>query len=167
MTTLRDLIQWPGGQHVPVRRVATPLFSLQDDINRLFNDFFSDQPLNRVAGQASALLAPVMDVRESEKEILISAELPGISRDDVELTISDGYLILKGEKKEEKTEGEEDGEYYRRERSYGSFHRALALPEIAEGDKAEAEFKNGVLTVRIPKRKEAAAKAHKVQIKAA
>jgi len=146
-----------------VRRTSSPLFSLQDEVNRLFNDFFSD---SQPSTTASKTLAPVMDVQETAKDLRITAELPGISEDNVEIAISDGYLTIKGDKLEEKAEGEEAGQYYRRERSFGSFHRALALPDAADGEKTEASFKNGVLEIRIPK-KEQANKTHKVKIKAA
>jgi HSP20 family protein len=108
---------------------------------------------------------PTVDVKESEKEFIIKAELPGVEEKDVEVTVTDNVVTIKGEKKEEK---EDKGKnYYYMERSYGSFNRVIPLTEEIESDKAEASFKNGVLNITIPKSQTAKAKGTKVPIKAA
>lgn len=161
--SLRELINFPRGTGVSVRR-GDPMLSLQDEINRMFGDFFTD----RLPAQFSAdslQHVPSMDVVETDNEIRVSAELPGMKAEDVEVSASDGYLTIKGEKKQEKEEKTQG--FYRRERSYGSFHRAVALPEIADADNCKAEMKDGVLTITVPKKVEAAKKPQKIEVKSA
>jgi HSP20 family protein len=105
---------------------------------------------------------PIVDIKDHEKEIEIQAELPGVSEKDVDLSLSDNSLIIKGEKKHE-TEEEEKG-YYRMERSYGSFERTIPLPVEVDRDKVEATFKNGILNICLPKTKEAIAHTKKIPI---
>ena len=108
---------------------------------------------------------PTADVVEGEKDYKITAELPGMSEKDIEIALAGDVLTLKGEKKEEH---EEKGQNrYVSERRYGSFQRSFALPEDADPEKIEAAFKNGVLTVTLPKRPEAQAKQRKIEVKAA
>ena len=104
-------------------------------------------------------LAPHMDVRESDKELLLEAELPGINEKDISLNLQNGVLTIRGEKKHE-----HDEDYRVMERRYGSFHRSLRLPDTVDEDKVEASFDNGVLKVRIPKRPEAVGKQRKIPI---
>ncbi len=99
---------------------------------------------------------PRVDIKENKTNYKIVAELPGLEKDDVKVEVNDHILTIEGEKKEEKEE-KEDG-YYRVERSYGSFHRSFGLPEDIKEEKIEAGFKNGVLTLTIPRSKEQKAK---------
>jgi HSP20 family protein len=164
--TVRDLLPF-GRTSVPVARGANPIVSFQDEVNKLFGDFFGELSLpswGRSAALQSAV-SPAMDVTENEKEFKITAELPGMDAKDVQITAAEGYLTIKGEKKEEKKE-EREG-YYRQERSYGSFQRVVALPDNANFDKAEANFKNGVLTLAVPKKAGAQSKERKIEIKSA
>jgi HSP20 family protein len=101
-------------------------------------------------------------VAESEKELTVTAELPGLDEKSIEITIAGDMLTLKGEKHEEKEEKERN--WHRVERSFGSFQRVIQLPCEVESNKADARFKNGVLTIALPKCKEALAKAQKVQV---
>ena len=103
-----------------------------------------------------------MDVYEEKNEIVVKTELPGMSRDDIQINITDNVLTITGEKKEEGEVKEED--YYRRERTYGRFSRALELPKAVQIEKAQAIFKNGVLEIRIPKTEEAKRKEIEVKI---
>lgn len=96
---------------------------------------------------------PSVDVSETEKNVLVKAELPGLEPKDVDLTIERDTLILRGEKKQESEEKNEN--YHRVERSYGSFHRSIPLPVKVDAEKVKAKFKNGVLTVTLPKDKSA------------
>jgi HSP20 family protein len=96
---------------------------------------------------------PTVDIVESEEDVLISAELPGLGRDDVKVEVKDDVLTLKGEKKR-KDETKEDG-YHRIERRYGSFYRSFVLPPSVEKDNVKAAFENGVLTIRLPKAEQA------------
>ncbi|NOX90171.1 MAG: Hsp20/alpha crystallin family protein [Calditrichaeota bacterium] len=163
---IRDLIQgnWLK-KNVPVRREdwVSPFYSLQKEINRIFDNFFNELTPSRFFGDSFGSFMPSVDVKEKDDEFVVTAELPGMDAKDVDISISDDILTLRGEKKEEKEEKE--GNYYRRECSYGSFHRDIPLPAEVETDKVEAEFKRGVLTVHLPKKPESQRKAKKIQVK--
>ena len=105
-----------------------------------------------------------MDVAEDGKEITLTAELPGLDEKDVEILLSNNVLTIKGEKKSEQEKKEKD--YYRVERSYGSFSRTIPLPEGIDADKVNASFKKGVLTVTVPKLPEAQKEVKKIAVKA-
>lgn len=121
----------------------TPVFGLRREIDRLFDDMYGS-----VAGRAGWI--PAVDVREDDKELTILAELPGLKQDDVEVTCDNGVLTIRGEKSEERKEGDER-HYHLVERTYGSFTRSFQLPQAVDESKIEGSFDNGVLTVRIPK----------------
>lgn len=173
------------GRKAPAGPPATGMFApslsaLQQEIDRLFNDFsrsfgfglsmpgrsFDVEPMRgmeRAFGLESSLM-PKVDVAESDKEVTVTAELPGISEKDIEVTLSDDLLTIKGEKKAEKEEKKKN--YYMAERSYGAFQRSFRMPESVDAGKVSASFENGVLTVRAPKRPEAAKPgAKKIEIK--
>lgn len=161
--SVRDLIRWDRPRNVNVNHndfFSRSIASLQDDMNRLFHELGTETPIRRWFDDA-----PAIDVVEKGKSFVVKAELPGISPEDIEVTVSDGYLIMKGERKEEKEE--KDDAFLRREISYGSFQRTIALPETADCPKAEASFKNGVLTVKVPKTSAAQKEPKKLEIKKA
>ena len=144
-----------------------PFYSLQRQMNSLFDDFFTGfdvAPRGLASGKFGSFM-PSLDVKESDKEFTIRAELPGVEEKDIEVTVTSEAVTIKGEKKEEK---EDKGKnYYYMERSYGSFNRVIPLSTETEANKAEASFKNGVLNVTIPKSPSAKNKGTKVPIKAA
>jgi HSP20 family protein len=106
--------------------------------------------------------APSVDVTEDEKEYLISADAPGVKREDVKVTVQEGVLTIAGERKSEK---EEKGKkFHKVERSYGSFSRSFTIPEDAEEDKLSAEFKEGVLTVHLPKTAQPKPKSKEIKV---
>ncbi|GIW39822.1 MAG: molecular chaperone [Candidatus Binatia bacterium] len=106
--------------------------------------------------------APVVDIEETPDEYLIKAEVPGVSRDDVKITVENGVLTLQGERKQEK---EEKGrKFHRVERFYGSFLRSFTLPDNVDEEKVRAELKDGVLTVHLPKSEKAKPKAVEVKV---
>lgn len=145
-------------------RADDPFASLQRQMNRLFDDAFAGYaPLARAG--SGATLAPSIDVKETDKAIEVEAELPGVDEKDVQVTLEDGVLTIKGEKKAEKEESKKG--YYMSERSYGSFLRSFELPAGIDADKVNATFTKGVLKVTLPKPAEAQAKAKKIEIKAA
>lgn len=146
------------------REEEHPFYSLQREMNRLFDDFFRGFDLEPfgVLEDRDAGFSPSIDVRESDAEFTIKAEIPGIDEKDVEVLVSDDAVTLKGEKKEEQEDRGRD--YYRLERSYGSFHRVIPLPRGITLEKVEATFKNGVLTVKLPKTEEAQSKGKKIPI---
>jgi HSP20 family protein len=165
--TVRDLLHL-GKSSVPVTSGSNPILAFRDEVNKLFNDFFGEVSIPswaRGIAEPAFAVTPAMDVTENDKEFKVSAELPGLETKDIQITASEGYLTIKGEKKEEKKE-EREG-YFRQERSYGSFQRVVALPDTANFDKAEAHFKNGILTLSIPKKAGAQSKERKIEIKQA
>ena len=107
---------------------------------------------------------PAVDIEEDEKAITIRADIPDMDRKDINVSVSDGYLAIRGERKSEKKE--ENKTYRRVERSYGAFERSFALPENVDQDKIDADYKNGVLKVMLPKTKAEPAKGAKtVEVK--
>lgn len=134
------------------------LRSLQDEVNRLFSTnltrAFGDEGIARGAWN------PSVDIYENKDQIVLEAELPGMNREDFELTIENNVLTLRGERRFEKRE--ESDNYHRVERAYGSFTRSFTLPQTVAADTANAEYKNGVLRVTLPKREEV--KARRIEI---
>jgi HSP20 family protein len=121
-----------------------------------FSDPF-DQLVNDVLGNRSGrsnggalMRAPETDVMETEREIRVVTEMPGLRRDDIEVDVENNVLTLRGEKRESRTEGQE-GRYHLAERRYGTFARSFVLPRDVEADRIQASFEDGVLTVSIPK----------------
>ncbi len=156
---ITDLIPWKREKNVPVRReVEHPVEALQRDMNRWFDSFFnrgSNLAPFEWFDNAFGSFYPRMNVTETEKELHVSAELPGLTEEDFDVKVSGDMLTISGEKREE---GEHQGEnYYRVERSYGSFQRSVPLTADVDVDAAEATFKNGVLSVVFPKTVEASA----------
>jgi HSP20 family protein len=151
---------------VPSRQEGNhPFFGIQRDMNRLFDDFFRglDVTSLNAAGERLNRFVPSLDVRESDKEVHVQVELPGMDEKDVEVLLTDNSLTLKGEKKEEKENKGKD--YYHLERSYGSFQRVIPLPEGIDTKKAEAKFKKGILSITLPKLEQSKGKAKKIEIK--
>lgn len=130
------------------------------EIDRLFDAFF-----NPAYEEETALTAfsPAVDIIEHDKELQLQVELPGMTKDEVKVSVKDNLLTISGEKKRE-TKVEQKN-YQRTERIYGTFQRSFRLPEYAELDKIEAEFKDGVLNITIPKKKESLAKQIEVKVK--
>jgi HSP20 family protein len=146
----RDLVPWTKGQQLSTGQEAfDPLFTLHREMNRLFDDVFRGfGPPGRIGnllveGQFSW---PRIELSETDKAVMISAELPGLSEKDVQVEIANGVLSIRGEKKAERS----DESKFVSERYYGSFERQIPLDGVEEG-KAQADFKNGVLTVTLPK----------------
>ena len=125
-----------------------------------WDDFFRDMPLS----ESRFGWAPSVDVSESDGSVVVKAELPGMESKDIEVDLTGNILTIKGEKKVEEEKKEEE-RVYCRERFYGTFQRSFRLPAGVESDKVEANFKNGVLTVSVPKSEES--KHRKIEIKSA
>ena len=140
----------------PFRDLVTP----QRDFDRLFRDAFSSQHGETELSTRS--WAPPVDIYETEEAIVLKAELPGVDPKDVEVRVEDNTLFLKGERKFEKEVKEQN--YHRVERSYGSFARSFSLPNSISADKVKAEFKDGLLTLTMPKREEAKPKTIKIDV---
>lgn len=127
-------------------------------------DMFEAMQKNMPAAWSKSFMKPDIDIRETDKSYEITAEIPGVEEDNVTLEMSDHSLILKGEKKAEHEEKDQDGEFHRIERSYGAFKRVLNLPEDVKPDSAEASFDKGVLTVTL-ERVPAPENRRKIEIK--
>ena len=152
--------------------------TLRREIDRLFDDFGVGRwrsPLSRVrrprpirfgAPEISWPKAPAVDVAETDKAYEVTAELPGMNESNIEVKLADDVLTIKGEKKEEKEEKNKDY-YYVSERRYGSFQRSFTVPAGVDSSKIEATFKNGVLTVTLPKNAQAQKSEKKIEIKKA
>ena len=140
------------------------LAGLQERIDRLFEDSFSRLrgPFSSEALERGAW-SPAVDIVESDDEIVLKADLPGLDPADVDIQVQNGTLTLKGERKFTSDVKEDD--YRRVERVYGSFLRSFSLPQTVDPDKVEADYRNGVLEVRLPKRPEAKPKQIKVAVK--
>jgi HSP20 family protein len=134
------------------------LRSLQEEVNRVFstnlNRAFGDEGIGRGAW------APSVDIYENKDQIVLEAELPGMKREDFDLSIENNVITLRGERRFEKTDDNDN--YHRVERSYGSFTRSFTLPQTVNAEDAKAEYSNGVLRVTLPKREEA--KSRRIEI---
>lgn len=127
-------------------RAASPVQHLRDEMDDLFGRFFGEWGGNDVAKAQPGL---PLDISEHDDKFEITAELPGVEPDNVDISVLDNQLVISGEKKREHKTQEEG--YYHSERTYGSFRRELALPRSVDAEKVEARFKNGVLTISLPK----------------
>jgi HSP20 family protein len=153
---------------IPFRKRSEPeperhLTTLQDEFNRLFGDFFNRTmdvgPL--FGGERRPSLS--LDVAETDDQVIVTAEVPGIKAEEVDISLRDNVLTIKGEKKHEAEEKGKD--YHRIERAYGSFSRAVTLPSYIDPDKIDATSKDGVLTITVGKKAEAKPKTIRVLVK--
>jgi len=157
------------GGNVPVQRADTPAQSLalmHGELDRLFDNwmrgFGFPTTLGRFDRLGTGLLKPSVDISENSKAYTIRAEIPGVEKEDIKIRLDGDTLVISGEKKQEKES--EEGGYHCVERSYGSFRRTLCLPEDADADKLEAKFRNGVLTLTVPRLAESARPGREITI---
>ena len=153
-----SLVRWN-----PTRELATwpsDLFGIQREMNRMFDGFF--RGTNDEDYEISSW-TPAVDIAEHDDEYLVKVELPGVNKDEVKLTLENSILTIRGEKKQEKETKKEN--YHRVERSYGSFQRSFTLPAAVKADKIDASYKDGILTVALPKAEEAKPKQIEVKVK--
>ena len=164
--TMRDLIPWGRNQQTTPSRYrdeGDPFMTLHREMNRLFDDVFRTfdmAPFGTLGGMGRMAGWPSVEVSETDKDVRISAELPGLEEKDVEVLMGDGVLTLRGEKKSEI----EDTERAFSERSYGRFERRIPLGWDVEEDKVDAAFRNGVLTVTMPKSPESKPNVKRIAI---
>ena len=158
---ITDLIPWNRNRNMPDARQADPFVALRREMDRVFDSFFRgfDLPMTGNPGWSVGTW-PHVEVSETDNEVKLVAELPGMEEKDVELTLNEGRLTLKGEKKTET-----DGAVYS-ERWHGQFERTVQLGPDVDPDKIKAEFKNGVLTVTVGKRPEAQRQVKRIAINA-
>ena len=166
MLTIRDLVPWSRRHLAPTGRGGAehPMLALQHDMERLFDDFWRgfDMPMAGWTERELPGVMPRIDVREDDAHIVVTAEVPGMDEKDVEIMLGDDALTIRGVKKAEH-EGEEHG-IRRMERSYGAFRRTLAIDAPILADKVEATFKNGVLTVTLPKDPDAQPRLRRIPV---
>jgi HSP20 family protein len=157
---------WKKSDQALGRMDDNPFHALQREMNRAFDDFFHGFELSSFGAAEGRFgsFIPTLDMSESDKELNIQVELPGMDEKDVEVFLSEDTLTIKGEKKEEKEDTGKD--YYHMERTYGSFNRVVALPQGIDREHAEARFKNGILYLTLPKLEPAKTKGNKIPIKA-
>jgi HSP20 family protein len=136
--------------------------SLQDEVNRLFENSF---PGNRGDNSALTTWAPAVDIYETENELVLKADLPDINEKDLDIRVENNMLTVRGERKFEQNVKEDN--YLRIERTYGAFSRSFSLPNTVNPETIGAEYKNGVLTVTLPKREESKPRQVKVTVNAA
>jgi HSP20 family protein len=166
---------------VPIKKTTAPTHAMEPfhafrtEMDRLFDRFFTGfslpmmrRPLWREPKwdfeTTFEVAAPKVDVAEDPAAYKLTAELPGLTEKDIELSVVDGMLTLKGEKQQEKEE--KNKQYWLNERTYGSFQRTFALPESVDPEKVDAKFAKGVLTIMLPKKPEVVKAEKKIEIKA-
>jgi HSP20 family protein len=168
-----DITPWKWGglralqERRPFESLRGELDALHRNLDRAFESIWSEGFGTSLLGDVwgAEKVVPRLDLTEDEKAVHVSVELPGMDEKDVAVSLSDRLLTIRGEKKEEKETKEKD--VYRRERAYGSFRRTLELPIDIDATKIEARFRNGVLTIDLPKTKEAQEKVIQIPVKAA
>lgn len=144
--------------------LARDMDQLSANIRRMFeNPFLPAAELFTEVPQPLGWMPPV-EIRENDQSLTITAELPGMERKDVHVAVDGDTLTIRGEKQEERAEGGENEQYHLMERSYGLFHRSFTLPEHVDTANVKAEFAKGVLTIQLPKLKEARARGREIEI---
>ncbi|HWR98025.1 MAG TPA: Hsp20/alpha crystallin family protein [Candidatus Methanoperedens sp.] len=146
------VIRW-----TPFRELST----VQERMNRLFEDVMR-APYRSDEGLAASAWAPAVDIYETDKEIVLKAELPEMQEKDIDIKVEDNVLSITGERRMEKEVKEEN--YHRIERSYGSFNRSFTLPRTLDPEGIKAAYKDGVLKVNIPKKEEVKPKQIKIEV---
>lgn len=140
-----------------------PIASLQRDINKLFHDMWKGNMFPSLLSNESFLLNPTMDVSETETEYDVTVEIPGVEKKDVSIELKDNRLTIKGQKNINREEKNKD--YYLAERSSGNFYRSIELSQPVDFVQTQANFNNGVLSIKLPKSKEAQSKTNRIEIK--
>jgi len=152
----RELQVWkPFRELAPFREFER----MRREMDRLWDSFFERRP-TKIEEQGEFL--PALDLAETDNELVVKCEVPGLEPKDIVISLSDGMLTIKGEKKQEREEKEVD--YHLVERSYGAFTRSIQLPKEIQGDKINASYKNGILKVTLPKSEEAKKKEIKIKV---
>lgn len=145
---------------------ARELLNMEREFNKLFNSFgrrFGQSESDSKEEYENAVWMPLTDITEDKENYFVMLDLPGVSKEDVKVSYADGQLSISGERKQEKES--KDSKYHRVERAYGKYYRSFTLPQQVKEDKIEAEFKDGQLTVTVPKAGEAKPKELEIKIK--
>ena len=178
--TLKEMVPWRWGglrrwddEDRPFESFFREMDSLHKEMDRLFEDFWKGGGRHSMTAPWQSTMAqwshgevmPRVDETEDEKAFHIEVELPGMDKDDVDITLANGLLTIRGEKKREEEEKGKD--FYRKERSFGAFRRSLPIPADVDESKIDASFKKGVLHIELPKSEEARKKITHIDVKAA
>jgi HSP20 family protein len=142
------------------------LLNVEREFNKLFNTFnrrfgFDDGEMDKEL--ENAVWSPLTDISENKDQYILKMDLPGVSKENLKLSFHDGELIISGERKQEKED--KDSKYHRIERTYGKYYRSFTLPQTIQADKINAEFKDGQLTITVPKSEEAKPKELEIKVK--
>lgn len=163
--SMLDLVPWRRNSNHLARGMADDLLMpLHQRIDRVFSDFFGTDVPRLTGAPWDAGFSPSMDVSETDQQFEVTAELPGLDAKDLEVTLTDGVLTIRGEKKSESRDEDKERNHYRLERSYGAFRRSLQLPPEADAEQVSASFDKGVLRVTIAKKAEAGQTTRKIDL---
>src|SRR6187401_2774093 len=135
-----SLIRYQSSELSPLNRLAT----LRDEFDRLFDFSWPSRDTGLLGGWS-----PALDVYDDKDNLVITLEVPGMKKEDIEISLHDGMLTVSGERKDEREQTE--GQAFRSERYFGKFQRSLSLPTAVDGNKVKANYKDGILTIRLPK----------------
>lgn len=168
MVNFRSLIPWRESAAAPAARDENffdPLVAFRREVDRMFDAFFDGAGLKPLAASSWTALTPAIDVSETDKDVLVTVEMPGVDEKDIDVTLSGDLLTIKGEKKLEHEQ--KNGGYSYTERRYGSFTRSIRLPFEAADEDVDARYDKGVLTIRVPKPAEVQKAVRRIEVKAA
>jgi len=167
--SIMDLVPWkrekPGLSPAKAEKTS-PVYSIHREMNRLFDHAFGGFPLSFPFGDTETGIndfSPSVDITENDDEVRITAEVPGMDEKSLDISLSRGVVSIKGEKRSEHKE--KKNEYYRMERSYGSFHRAIPVPSEIDEEKATATCRDGILTIVLPKTARARREVERIAVK--
>lgn len=161
---LRDLTPWRSQGLKERLQGDNPFATMHEEMDRLFASFFDEDRWPALSKGNRMVVR--WDVAETDDAVKITADLPGLTEKEIDVSLADGVLTIKGERKNEEETEDKKTHYHRVERSYGAFERAMSLPTDVDEAKIDAKFKNGVLEITLPKKTEAKKKAKKIQVKA-
>ena len=168
---LKSLVPWRSNNKTSLPATSDdyfdPFVTFRREMDRMFDDFFTGFGGRGLMASSAGWqgVTPTLDVTETDKEIVVTAEVPGLDDKDFEVTLAGDMLTIKGEKKAEHEERNGDSHYM--ERRFGSFSRSLRLPHEVKDEKVDAKYDKGVLTIRVPKSAEAQSAVRRIEVKAA
>jgi HSP20 family protein len=167
MVDFRSLVPWRERSQTlaPREDFFDPFVSFRREVDRMFDSFLDGFGTRALAPAGWQGLNPAVDMRESDNELMITAEVPGVDEKDVEVTLTDNVLTIKGEKKAQHEQKNGDASYM--ERRYGAFSRSLRLPFAIKDEEIDAKYDKGVLTITIPKPAEAQTNVRRIEVKGA
>lgn len=165
MVDFRSLIPWREPVRTPATRddLFDPFVSFRREVDRMFDSFFDGLGGRQLTHAGWPALTPAIDVAETDKDMLVTVEVPGVAEKDIEVTLAGDVLTVRGEKKSERDE--KNGDFTYAERRYGSFTRSVRLPFEAAEDGVDAKYDKGVLTIRVPKPAEAQKSVKRIEVK--